>query len=268
MGKASKRNKQDSPEAVLPRDPKPLEGQAFARASELVSIAVRGATTLDKVCRVTAELDATAEHSSATAAAFSEVRRLRGEPVPRMACRAGCAYCCYIRVSALPIEIVAIAEYVRKRFDERQRADLVQRVEEHNVATRALAPAERSKALRPCPFLVENRCSIYEVRPLACRAHHSVDLGSCERAFRGEGVGAIPILRDHHSAIVPLIRGAYAGLSKSAGRAQDLEFIPAIGIALEEPGAAARWCAGEDAFKAALDTEQADARAEQRSKRL
>lgn len=27
----------------------------------------------------------------------------------------------------------------------------------------------------PCPFLKKGRCGVYEVRPMACRAHHSLD---------------------------------------------------------------------------------------------
>jgi Fe-S-cluster containining protein len=45
-----------------------------------------------------------------------------------------------------------------------------------------------------CPFLVENACSVYEIRPYACRAHVSFDTTAywCEpeRAYE-EGMGMV-----------------------------------------------------------------------------
>lgn len=42
----------------------------------------------------------------------------------------------------------------------------------------------------PCPFLVDDKCSVYEARPYACRAHYSFDTSAywChpERSNKGE----------------------------------------------------------------------------------
>ena len=49
-------------------------------------------------------------------------------------------------------------------------------------------PGESRRYLdTPCPFLVQDSCSVYEARPFACRAHFSFDTSAywCqpERAF-------------------------------------------------------------------------------------
>jgi Fe-S-cluster containining protein len=37
---------------------------------------------------------------------------------------------------------------------------------------------------KPCPFLVEHRCTVYEDRPMVCRTHHSLnaDASACKTA--------------------------------------------------------------------------------------
>ena len=38
---------------------------------------------------------------------------------------------------------------------------------------------------QPCPFLVDNQCSVYEDRPVVCRTHHSLreDASLCDMAI-------------------------------------------------------------------------------------
>lgn len=78
------------------------------------------------------------------------------------ACRRGCSYCCNISVAISSFEAEKIAE----------------------ITGRAISPLKASINLdsiandnynKPCPFSVENECSIYEHRPLACRLHFNID---------------------------------------------------------------------------------------------
>jgi Fe-S-cluster containining protein len=65
-------------------------------------------------------------------------------------CKKGCSYCCEIRVDVSNIELSLIKSKARKAY---------------NNATKDLVIGE------PCPFLKNNSCSIYEVRPFLCRRH-------------------------------------------------------------------------------------------------
>lgn len=86
-----------------------------------------------------------------------------GEAVrPESACRSGCSNCCWIGVGVLQTEAEAIGKFIG-----RKPRDPV--VPENG---RGLAEAAFGKA---CTFLKDGACSIYEVRPLACRGLFSLD---------------------------------------------------------------------------------------------
>lgn len=76
---------------------------------------------------------------------------------PYSACKSGCSHCCHIAVTITDLEAADIARYSGRKADNmkpKARSVEAQRAKYHRV---------------PCPFLVEGRCSIYAVRPVACR---------------------------------------------------------------------------------------------------
>ncbi len=112
----------------------------------------------------------------------------QGEEV---SCRAGCAYCCRQLVLVSPLEALALAEYlsarpalaaaVRARVEAWETA-LEGSPELARALDRLLAgelPDAEGAALEDaywearlvCPFLEENLCSVYPVRPFSCREH-------------------------------------------------------------------------------------------------
>ena len=119
-------------------------------------------------------------------------------------------------------------------------------------ASRGLRPAERARLGLPCPFLADDSCSIYPVRPLVCRGANSADVAACIRAFGPAADGGIV---PQYGPQVALYHGIHDGLVAAlaaAGRpAETLCLFPAMQIALTEPEAARRWCAGETLFDAA-----------------
>jgi Fe-S-cluster containining protein len=78
-----------------------------------------------------------------------------------LVCRAGCSGCCHHHLSVFPVE----AEEVRKVVEDMPEQIRV-RVEEQ-----AREVIKREAEGRPvaCPLLLDDRCSIYESRPLICR---------------------------------------------------------------------------------------------------
>ena len=80
---------------------------------------------------------------------------------PHAACRRGCSHCCHIPVLIPQQE----AELIGKRIGVKPR----------KVVGITRREDIESGYHNPCPFLREDQCSIYEHRPLACRAQLNMD---------------------------------------------------------------------------------------------
>jgi len=83
----------------------------------------------------------------------SEIRKGR-----RLACKEGCSNCCKTHkdIPVYPLEIMGIAWYAKNKVNGREK----------DILMVQLRQTSRYKA---CPFLVEDRCSIHIIRPMACR---------------------------------------------------------------------------------------------------
>lgn len=77
------------------------------------------------------------------------------------ACKRGCSACCHITVNITEVEAQIIEEHTGRRYKR---------------LTTPIRHRESAFTGMPCPFLVENACSIYPVRPFACRHHMSFNL--------------------------------------------------------------------------------------------
>ena len=90
----------------------------------------------------------------------------------QMQCQSGCAWCCFEQLQVHILDAVAVAAGLDHPF-------------EYQLETRYSHQIKR--LFRPCPFLSEEKtCSVYENRPLPCRAHHSVDLDRCRQAVENQ----------------------------------------------------------------------------------
>ena len=116
--------------------------------------------------RVAANLDALVAHVLAL--------DVPGEAKP--ACARGCSYCCHGRVEVTAPEAFAIARLLRAKPDP---------VRDDRIAATAarLAPLDgraHHAAQVPCSLLDgDGACTVYAVRPLACRRAHSTDAAVC-----------------------------------------------------------------------------------------
>jgi Fe-S-cluster containining protein len=79
-------------------------------------------------------------------------------------CGPGCSHCCYLPTMIYQHEADAMA-VVANRAARRL---------EFRVMPVALHAAQAFSG-QPCPFLMENCCSIYDHRPLICRLHNSLN---------------------------------------------------------------------------------------------
>ena len=91
---------------------------------------------------------------------------------PQPACQAGCAHCCHLRVEATDPEVLHIAQHLQT-LPSADQATTLRRLQQHAAA------ASVGTTRQPCSFLVHDRCTIYSVRPAACRKAHSLSAAHC-----------------------------------------------------------------------------------------
>jgi Fe-S-cluster containining protein len=165
---------------------------------------------------------------------------------PRLGCKSGCAWCCYQSVEATIPEAILIAEQLRDPADPR-RAKVLAAARE--------SEAGQSPRGKPCALLVDNRCSVYEDRPLMCRGVMAADGDACHASYLAALAG-----QDAPVEIFALaqyfVLGDQAGMRgilKDMGLQYDrIELVPAVAAILRDPGIIDRWLAREPAFGPAL----------------
>ena len=65
-------------------------------------------------------------------------------------CKSGCSHCCNIQVDVSDLEMLIIKKNAKKQIKKAAKGRVIG---------------------EPCPFLIDNKCSIYEFRPFVCRRH-------------------------------------------------------------------------------------------------
>lgn len=187
-----------------------------------------------------------------------------------VACRAGCDHCCYQVVGVTPPEAIAIAIYLQEMLDEAAFARVVQRVTELHERARELSSAERFSPDHPCVFLdVEaGRCTIYAVRPLACRGMNSLDATECATRLRDPRARADFLARGTggRSYLEPIraFHAISAGLQLALFELYRLDMRPlelahAMFLLLAGPESlASAWIEGRNPFEAALASDKSE----------
>jgi Fe-S-cluster containining protein len=103
--------------------------------------------------------------------------------VGTLACRAGCAWCCYFTVDVRAAEVFGILDFVEQSFTPVEKTRVYAEVRENSVALRKLGEGERVTRNLKCPFLNEGRCTIYAVRPQSCRNYHATNVAGCQQSY-------------------------------------------------------------------------------------
>jgi Fe-S-cluster containining protein len=147
---------------------------------------------------------------------------------PSLHCKEGCSYCCCKPgvLTSIP-ELLRILDHVRSTFSTDDLSELVAHARRYagQVAGRSLNELVNQSV--PCPFLVEQRCSVYTVRPLTCRGYNSTDLDSCRRAHANTAV-LVPIF----SMLRDVTDGTTVGAAQALQRAGLNDSLVDLGSAL------------------------------------
>ena len=147
-------------------------------------------------------------------------------------------------VAASAPEVLAIATFVRERFDEERRAALDARVEANIAATEGMDMSQRDRVRLDCPFLEAGKCTVYEVRPVACRGYSSYSVDDCRKDFEHPGTGVDVHTNGLRELVYGAIREGLAIACKSASVVHRLlELVRAYKIASEDSTLAETWAA-------------------------
>ncbi|MDT9600016.1 YkgJ family cysteine cluster protein [Sphingosinicella rhizophila] len=161
-----------------------------------------------------------------------------------VSCEKGCSYCCNTWVDAMPPEAI----YTIKMMSPEQKDRIREAVDRTSQRTGGVAHAGRLSMVTACPLLADNICSVYQHRPLACRAATSVDVAICKRSLMdksGEKIPSPVLWRDLRQGYGVALEGAIlnAGLARLSR-----EWNESLRIGLASPDVEERWLSGFDDF--------------------
>jgi Fe-S-cluster containining protein len=134
------------------------------------------------------------------------------------ACRKGCSHCCHISVAINQGEAALIGRKLG--------------IKPAKPENRALEPRDKfADAIplgygNPCPFLKNNECSIYDVRPLACREHFNMDVDA-ELCRLDMGSNGVPLYKTDELDMLGL-KAVCNGNPYKVVIADIREFFPAV----------------------------------------
>ena len=112
-----------------------------------------------------------------------DARLAQADDADTLACRAGCSWCCHFSVDVRPVEAFNIVEFMKVNFTPAERQQLQARIEANARIMSSLDEIQRMQLNIPCPFLCEDRCSIYDARPQTCRNYHATDASGCRQSY-------------------------------------------------------------------------------------
>lgn len=164
---------------------------------------------------------------------------------PRLACKKGCAYCCHIPVAVSVPEAVNALKFAEATFSPERFARLLQRLAAADELVASLTPEQRAHRNLACPFLEQDQCSIYEARPVGCRAWHSLDVEPCKAGYKQ------PEAPPETPTVAPLLfagdavrEGLRVGLQDAYLDGSRIDLIRGAHWLATDPEAVERWLAG------------------------
>lgn len=147
---------------------------------------------------------------------FAKRTYLQNVPI---ACVKGCSWCCFQPVYLTTQEALLLYEYVMQAFDALQIKIIQSKAESKFKKTRKLTEDKKQYIIHPCPFLVDNSCSVYPVRPMACRIYLSKDVNSCKKKYDKPGDKSIfPALFDFPLKVGRYMNEGFTAFLKGKGK--------------------------------------------------
>lgn len=177
----------------------------------------------------------------------------------QVACKAGCSYCCHLKIEAFANEVLLIRQHVLTHFTPELTRLVMQQAQQNVQLAKKMDRVTRLHTNMKCAFLQDNQCSIYPVRPTNCRTHHALDANVCKSSFEQPGAALT-------SPQVTLILAAGTGLHYGHVQAEkakgmdttSYDLSAAFLEAMRKPDAIQRLKAGKRVFSTGAQANQGD----------
>jgi hypothetical protein len=165
------------------------------------------------------------------------------------ACKAGCCWCCYQPVAVWPLEVFALAEWLRANRTIGELGVLQERLREDGAERdRQRAEGRRTTRVRCALLGLDDRCTAYSMRPSACIGCNASDAAQCEAWVKGDDNAGGLYNGSQVAMAVAITKGTAAALTHRGGPAAgEVDFHSALLAALEgREGALEAWLGGAD----------------------
>ncbi len=210
----------------------------FRLAEENLSNGINEASILQMVEQTYAYVDSFIEQ-------FLEHCKVEGS---NLDCKKGCGFCCHQSVFMLPYEAFYLFSKYKGEIKVNQ---FKQRILEKDAVTSQMKINEFLTYNKPCPFLVDNVCSIYDARPMACRLFLSKKVKSCmDERNNPSDFGKYAELYELPLHIGRMLNeGVSAYFSENGLRPFEWILESSLRILITDDSAMNKWLNGEDTFK-------------------
>jgi hypothetical protein len=199
--------------------------------------------------------------SAVVAGAHREMEAIQahvlGKSGSELACRKGCAFCCYLTQDVKAHDLTRIIDYLETKCSPRRRQEIRSRAQRNVAVMDGLSHRECLSRNIRCPLLDgDDGCSCYPVRPTLCRVQHSKDVSVCESAYAAPSDLSLPggfnkELRILQNMVAQALDLAFA---KSGYDAQTYYLSHALLEGLENAAAKKRWRKRKAVFSKAART--------------
>jgi Fe-S-cluster containining protein len=217
------------------------EGLAKSQQENVLAIGGRGRTR-ETALEIAVSAAVVADHL---------VGRFESEnslPQP-IVCRAGCHVCCFNQVELTPPEALLLGDYVDRHFSPQEKSRLLTKIK-RNLALKAGKDKTEIALLRhklPCPFLRQRECAVYPVRPLLCRAMHSLNRDHCRQEILSP-LSHFEFYSHRYEIIISVITGLTAGCRALGCQSRALDLARALQVYFHSENPVEEWIQGENFF--------------------
>lgn len=225
------------------KQPNPIYASISRKEKETVMEIIRSGRTGDKAREVGLSAQIWTDH------ALRQFQWAHDLPRP-LACTPGCDHCCYNQVEVTPPEALVIGHFLERLLAPSERDRLLARLSIWLEIAAGKSKAEIALLRRelPCPLLQEQRCLAYPVRPLVCRAMHSLDAGQCEASLQAGDLTSGSYYVQHHDLVLAIVQGLQAGCRTLGCQSGVLNLAQALQDYFRLPAPGERWIKGEAVF--------------------
>ncbi|MGS1000151.1 YkgJ family cysteine cluster protein [Burkholderia glumae] len=168
-------------------------------------------------------------------------------------CQSGCSYCCYYHVMVTPAEAIALAAHI-ETLPAHEREPITARLMRTAEHVAPLSQAEYIRTNIPCAFLDAGHCTVYSMRPFACRGFQSMSVKRCKDAF-DDPYDDRPHTPDPVREFVKTgyVEAMHASQRLEGCEAATYEMHGAVASALHDSQAIARWRTDQVTFPEVRD---------------